>query len=772
MSGARMRRPLQPARQWRATLALAGVLSGALACAPAVSARALLIADGTPDLPIAELSTERVVARIAMPGPVTAVAMRPFGGKGYAIAGGTLVELDVDGRGVTRSVALPGLPASQLVTGRDGRLLALQGDRVTVVDPASLTSVGTIALGAVGRQLSAGRAPGRAAVALAGGRVAILALDEGRVARTVRVPKAAGAAIDGSGRTWVTAGRFLRLIPSGRRTVSKRRIALPRGVGGAVALSPRDARLAVGAAAGGSGGAIVSLASGSVRRLVSGAGPGSPAWNLDATRVYMADRTGAAVSIIGAASGRRLDVLELPGGTPFSVAEQPGLALLPGTDGPDTLTGTGGPDRMLGMSGDDYLRGSRGRDIVHGDAGDDRLSGGAASDTIDGGDGGDFLTSGAGDDAMSGGPGDDGADGGTGNDTIDGGDGNDVLDGGDGDDTILGGAGDDRIVEKGFGNDKRLTGGSGDDHIEGGRGSDRIIEGEDGSDRLFGGPGKETISGGRDNDIVDGGRAADDLRGDEGDDELRGDAGDDELHGGDGSDRLDGGSGADELTGDAGADTITAGPGPDVIDGGDGDDTIRAADDSRDGVACGAGTDTVYVEADFPQRDGLTDCEVVLPIAPASANDTMPPSLFFGFPRSELIRGTPGDDAVHGNGGDDRLFARAGEDYVDGGNGDDELHGGPGDDIMAGRKGNDRIFGNRGEDRITGDRGSDTIDGGPDDDTIFGNLGDDEAAGGAGNDRINVVGGGRDIVRCGTGDDRVFADARDRVATDCERISR
>ena len=42
---------------------------------------------------------------------------------------------------------------------------------------------------------------------------------------------------------------------------------------------------------------------------------------------------------------------------------------------------------------------------------------------------------------------------------------------------------------------------------------------------------------------------------------------------------------------------------------------------------------------------------------------------------------------------------------------------------------------------------------------IFGNLGDDSIAGGAGNDRINVVGGGSDVVRCGPGDDRVFADA-------------
>jgi len=581
----------------RVTPTIVMIVAGILVCAPAVSARALLIADGTPELPLVELSTDSVVARVPMPAAVTAVATSPFGGKGYAAAGNTLVEIDIDARTELRRVVLPGAPVSRLVTARDGRLIALQSDRATIVDPAGLTVVGSIALGAIGRQLTAGRAASRAAVVLVGGRVAILALDEVRVLRTVRVPGAAGAVVDGGGRTWVTAGRFLRLIPAGRRKVSQRgRIALPPGVGGAIALSPRDARLAIGAVAGGASGAIVNVTTGRVRRLVTGRGPGTPSWSLDATRVYMADGAGATVSITSSARGQRVDVLALPGGTPFSVVEQPGLALLPGTEGPDTLTGTSGPDRMEGLGGDDYLRGARGRDVINGGPGDDRLSGGASSDRIDGGDGNDFLTGGAGDDKLSGGPGADGADGGTGNDTIDGGDGDDVLDGGDGDDTIFGGPGNDRIVEKGFGNDKRLNGGPGDDYIDGGRGSDRMIEGEDGDDRLFGGPGKETISGGAGNDLVDGGRAADDLRGDDGDDELRGDAGDDKLDGGPGDDKLDGGSGADRIEGGPGNDMITGGSGADTISGGDGDDTIRAADDSADRVDCGAGNDTVYVE--------------------------------------------------------------------------------------------------------------------------------------------------------------------------------
>jgi len=577
-------------RRCAASIALA-IFGGLFAWAPSASARALLIAGGTPELALAELSTDSVVARFAMPTAVTGVATRANGGRGYAAVGNTLVEIDIDARTESRRIVLPGPPLSQLTSARDGRLLALQGDRVTMIDPASLTTMATIALGGRGKRLTAGRAASRAVVVLAGGRVAILALGEARVARSVRVPGAAGAVIDRGGRTWVTAGRHLRLIPAGRRNVSKRgRIALPRGIAGAVALSPRDARLAIGAVAGGSGGAIVNPTTRRVRRLATGPGPGAPSWNLDATRVYMADGAGASVSIVGAASGRRLDTLKLPASTPLAVVEQPGLALLPGTGGPDTLTGTAGPDRMEGIGGDDYLRGGRGRDIVNGGAGIDRLSGGAQSDVIDGGDGNDFMTGGAGDDTLNGGPGDDGADGGTGNDTIEGGDGNDVLDGGDGDDTILGGLGNDRIIEKGFGNDMRLNGGPGDDYIEGGRGSDRIIEGEDGNDELIGGPGKETISGGTGNDLVDGGRATDRLFGNEGNDELRGDAADDIVDGGEGDDKLDGGSGADRIDGGPGSDTITGGPGADTISGGDGDDTIRAADDSADTVDCGAPT--------------------------------------------------------------------------------------------------------------------------------------------------------------------------------------
>jgi hypothetical protein len=73
---------------------------------------------------------------------------------------------------------------------------------------------------------------------------------------------------------------------------------------------------------------------------------------------------------------------------------------------------------------------------------------------------------------------------------------------------------------------------------------------------------------------------------------------------------------------------------------------------------------------------------------------------------------------------------------------------------IAGTRWNDLICGRRGADRIAGGGGRDTI------------------LGGRGNDTLLVRDRARDDVRCGRGRDRVFADRRDRVARDCERVAR
>ena len=100
-----------------------------------------------------------------------------------------------------------------------------------------------------------------------------------------------------------------------------------------------------------------------------------------------------------------------------------------------------------------------------------------------------------------------------------------------------------------------------------------------------------------------------------------------------------------------------------------------------------------------------------------------------------VVRGTVGANALYGTKGPDTIYGRGGKDSIFGGGGGDTLYGGYGDD---------RLDGGVGDDRLYGGPGNDALDGGP----------------------------GRDLVSCGAGRDVVHADARDRVARDCEVVIR
>jgi hypothetical protein len=115
------------------------------------------------------------------------------------------------------------------------------------------------------------------------------------------------------------------------------------------------------------------------------------------------------------------------------------------------------------------------------------------------------------------------------------------------------------------------------------------------------------------------------------------------------------------------------------------------------------------------------------------------------------IRGTVGPDVLNGNSGDDLILGFSGDDRERGRGGDDCLVGGEGRDRLLGGSGYDRLTGGSGADLLEGDRGHNAYDAG------------------SGDDQVYARNGRRETVLCGPGNDRVRADATDRLVA-CEHV--
>jgi Ca2+-binding RTX toxin-like protein len=143
--------------------------------------------------------------------------------------------------------------------------------------------------------------------------------------------------------------------------------------------------------------------------------------------------------------------------------------------------------------------------------------------------------------------------------------------------------------------------------------------------------------------------------------------------------------------------------------------------------------------------------------------------------RPDTLRGTDGDDNLIGKGGNDRLFSLNGRDTLLGGPGKDWVDTNPpgfsrGDKNLLGGPGNDIVFGGWSSDKVVGEEGNDFLADGPPRDVAL-----DIVSGGAGTDVIPVASlrleaTAKDIVTCGSGFDRVWADTKDVVAPDCEKV--
>jgi Ca2+-binding RTX toxin-like protein len=140
----------------------------------------------------------------------------------------------------------------------------------------------------------------------------------------------------------------------------------------------------------------------------------------------------------------------------------------------------------------------------------------------------------------------------------------------------------------------------------------------------------------------------------------------------------------------------------------------------------------------------------------------------------DTLRGTNGADNLLGNGANDVLFALGGRDNLLGGEGKDwvlgENDGRPsgGEKTLLGGPGNDGVLGGRGSDNVLGEKGDDFVADGPDRE-----FATDRLSAGDGNDAVGVFNDPafKDLVTCGDGLDRVFADRKDVIASDCEKVA-
>ena len=129
----------------------------------------------------------------------------------------------------------------------------------------------------------------------------------------------------------------------------------------------------------------------------------------------------------------------------------------------------------------------------------------------------------------------------------------------------------------------------------------------------------------------------------------------------------------------------------------------------------------------------------------------------------------PGRNARHGA---VRVFGGLGKDVLHGGSGADQVDGGGNTDFVYGEGGADKIHGGNGDDVLIGGSGNDILWGDFGGDYLKGGAGVDRFFGGYGNDLIDSRDGLTEHVYCGDGTDRVEADLRDIVNSDCEKVVR
>ncbi len=369
-----------------------------------------------------------------------------------------------------------------------------------------------------------------------------------------------------------------------------------------------------------------------------------------------------------------------------------------------------------------------------------------------------------------------------------------VLAGEDGADTLTGGAN----VQNGlFGQDEgyvgdvaadTLTGGSLRDELDGGAGADQMTGNGD-SDSFRSGPGADTMSGGPGHDQFEGGSDPD------GPDVFRGGADIDSIYydrsaavnismndqpgDGDGCpgplcenddvgsdiEYLGTGDGADVVTGSAASEYISTGGGNDSVDAGVGNDNISGSQ-GDDTLSGGDGNDVITGDEGIDTIMGGAGDDLL-----GSSFEADEPDSLFGGPGTDLVDYSTANSAVSvslDNKANDGVVGEADNVHRD----IEDVTGSQYADVLTGSGSANQIEGGNGADKLRGLGGLDGLDGGRSADLISGGTGVDTIDGGEGPDRILARDRKPDDVSCGSSVDKGTADRADRLAGDCEKVTK
>jgi len=314
--------------------------------------------------------------------------------------------------------------------------------------------------------------------------------------------------------------------------------------------------------------------------------------------------------------------------------------------------------------------------------------------------------------------------------------------------------------------DDDISAGDGLNLVFGNKADDTIVAG-DGVNLAFGNAGADSLSlgdglnlgfGNRDNDVVTAMDGVNLLFGNRGDDLVAGGDGLNLVFGNRESDTVSGGDGVNLLFGNSGPDSVAGGAGLTLAFGNRSNDSVQAGsglavlfgNQGNDNVAGGAGLCVAFGNADHDLVSAGNGLAVLF-------GNRGEDRLTSGSGLSVLFGNRDGDIVSSGGAGLFVAFGNAESDVIVGGGGlnllfgnanDDQFFGGGGVNIAFGNRENDILRGGGSADFLFGNTGADRIAGAAAADFVFGNRDDDAIVSDGGNDFI-FGNRGNDTLRSG-----------------------